>query len=80
MVDKNESGLWAQGSRCYEQLKVIDDMNDLGSELKALNAMKSSRLWMTWATPGCELNNVDVMDGLGLWMIQTTLDPMSSVI
>ena len=28
MVDMNDYGLWAQGSRCYEQLKVVDDMND----------------------------------------------------
>ena len=31
---------WAQGSRCYEQLKVTDDMNDSGScEIKPLYAM-----------------------------------------
>ena len=28
MDDMNESGLWALGSRCYEQLKVVDDIND----------------------------------------------------
>ena len=27
----NDSKSWAQGSRCYEQLKVVDDMNDSGS-------------------------------------------------
>ena len=31
---------WAQGSRCYEQLKVVDDMNDSGSsELKPIDTM-----------------------------------------
>ena len=30
----------AQGSRCYEQLKVVDDLNDLGScELRPLDGM-----------------------------------------
>ena len=35
--------LWvAQGSRFYEQLRVMDDMNNSGSrELKALDAMNS---------------------------------------
>ena len=34
--------LCAQASRCCEQLKIIDDINDLGShELKALDAMSS---------------------------------------
>ena len=33
-------GLLAQGSRCYELLKFIDDVNDSGShELKPLDAM-----------------------------------------
>ena len=29
------SGSWAWGSRCYEQLKVVDDMNDSGSWAQA---------------------------------------------
>ena len=38
-------GSLAQGFGCYEQLKVVDDMNDLGShELRPLDAMNSSRL------------------------------------
>ena len=28
MVDMNDPRLSAQGSRCYELLKVVDDMND----------------------------------------------------
>ena len=28
MDDMNDSRLWAQGSRFYEQFKAIDDMND----------------------------------------------------
>ena len=31
----NDFGSWAQGSRFYDQLKVVDDMNDSGfRELK----------------------------------------------
>ena len=51
----NKSRLWMisyfrscdQGSECYEQLRVVDDMNDSRShELKPLDSMNSSRLWM----------------------------------
>ena len=28
MVDMNDSMSWAHGSKCYEQVKVMDDMND----------------------------------------------------
>ena len=49
----NNSGLcltfnsWSQGSRCYEQLIVVNDMNDLVScDLRPLDAMNRSELWM----------------------------------
>ena len=28
MVDMNDSKSWPQGSKCYEQLKVVEDKND----------------------------------------------------
>ena len=28
MVDMNESGLWGLDFRCYEQLKVVNNMKD----------------------------------------------------
>ena len=52
----NDSRSWAQGSKYYEQLKVMDDMSYIGS----------------WAQLGHELNHVDAMNALGLWMIQMT--------
>ena len=30
MDDMNDSWSWAHGLRCYEYLKVMDDMNDFG--------------------------------------------------
>ena len=30
MVDMNEFGSWAKGSRCYEQLRFVDDMSYIG--------------------------------------------------
>ena len=43
----NDFMLSAQGSRCYEQLRVVDDMNDLGSrEVRSLDALNNSRLRM----------------------------------
>ena len=42
-----DSGSLAQGSRRYEQLRVVNDMNHLGShELRPIDAMNHSRLWM----------------------------------
>ena len=47
MNDMSYSKSGAQGSKCYEQLNVVYDMNDpISPELKALDAMKSLVLWM----------------------------------
>ena len=61
----NDSESWAQGFRCYEQLKVVVDI-------------KYSGLWMTWATSSCEVKALDSMNSLGLWIIRITQDPMST--
>ena len=43
----NDTGSLAHGSRYYEHLKVVVDMNEFGGhELRALNAMSSSELWI----------------------------------
>ena len=43
----NKSRSRAQGSRCYEQIRVADDMNDLGShKLRDIDAMNNSWLKM----------------------------------
>ncbi|KAL6342203.1 hypothetical protein AAG906_006817 [Vitis piasezkii] len=50
---------------CYEQLRVMDDMNDSttwGHDLRALDAMNSSRLWLRGTSP--ELNIMDYMNNL----------------
>ena len=71
--DMNDSGLWAQGFRWFEQLRTMDDVNDLGShEIKALVAMKSSWLQITWMTPGYELRAQNSITSLGLLMISMT--------
>ena len=47
MDDVNDSGSYAKSSQCYEQLRVMDDINDSASrDLKALNVMDSSGWWM----------------------------------
>ena len=47
LIDMNDSMFSDQGSRCYEQLRVMDDMNDLGSlELQSLDVLNISRLRM----------------------------------
>ena len=49
----------------------------LGCELKALNAMNSSKLWMTCSTLGHDLRALHTMNNLELLIICTTRDPMS---
>ena len=41
----------------------------LGYELRALNAMKSSRLWMISTIQGLELKTLNFMNSKGEWMI-----------
>ena len=64
------SGLWLTGM-------------SLGHELRAIDAINNSRLLMTWATLGHEqlqVMTLDAMSNLGLWMISTTSDPVTSVL
>ena len=66
--------LQAQRFGCYDQLKVVDDKNDSGSrELRPLDSMTSSGLWMTWMILGHETMALKAMNCLGLWMTSMTL-------
>ena len=67
-----DSGSRAQGFKYYEKLLIT-----LSRELKALDALNNSRLWMTWVTPGHEPMALDAMKSSELWMIWMTQDPMS---
>ena len=40
----------------------------LGREVKALDAMNSSGLCITWATLGRELMGLDDINNVGLWL------------
>ena len=69
----NDSMLSAQGSKCYEQLRVMDDMSDLGSRmLQSLDALNSSRLRMIWTIFCHEPMTLNVMNNSGLWMTWMT--------
>ena len=50
----------------------------LDNELKALDAMNSSELWMTCSTLGHDLRALDAMNSLELLIICMTRDPVSS--
>ena len=51
----NDFRLWPQHSKCYDQLKVVDDMNDSTShELKPLEGMNKSGVWIIWTILGSE--------------------------
>ena len=65
----------AQGSRCYELLRILDDMNISRSyDLRPLDVMTNSRLRMTWMTLGCEPMTLNAMNSLGLCMKWMSLD------
>ena len=40
-----------------------------GHELRALNVMNNTKLWMICTCLGHELKDLDAMKSLGLWMI-----------
>ena len=64
---------WAYNFGCYEELKVLDDMNDLGfHELNPLDAMNNLRLRMIWMIFGREPIALSDMNNLRLWMTWTT--------
>ena len=51
----SNSRSFAYGSRCYEQLKVVDDTNNSRSnELRPLDGMNNSGVWMIWTILDCE--------------------------
>ena len=69
----NDFMLSAQGSRCYEQLRVVDDINDLGSyELQSLDSLNNSRLRIIWTIFGRKPMTLNVMNNSGLWMTWMT--------
>ena len=48
MDDMNDLGSCAHGYGCNEKLRFGNDMNDLGShELRVLDALRKTRLWLT---------------------------------
>ena len=91
MANVNNFGSRAQGSRCYEQLTVVDDVNDsvsrdlkppdamnssglriismiLGREPMSPNAMNNSRLRMKLKTSIHEVKALDAIKSSELWM------------
>ena len=68
----NDSGLRAQGSRCYQRLKAIDDLSYYGAWAQALDAMKNSLMWLKWKTQGRDQRALDSMNNLGLWITWAT--------
>ena len=50
----------------------------IGHELKALDAMNNSKLWMSCCTMGHDLRTPDAMNNSELLIIGTTQDPVSS--
>ena len=60
---------YAQGSKIYEKLKVVDDMNNLGSyELNPLDFMNWSGLRKIQIILCHELKPLDAINNSGLWL------------
>ena len=73
LVHMNDSRSWAHGSRCYDQLKVVDEMIKLQSRvLRSLDYMNNLGLWMIWTTMGHELRDQDAIKSWGLWLTWMT--------
>ena len=64
----NDSRLWAQGLRCYEYLRVMDDMNDSRSWTKGYGWHK--RDWVVSLSLRCyeQLRARDDLNDLGSWV------------
>ena len=59
----NDSMSWAQGSRCYEQLRAMDDINNSGfTELKTLDVINNSSLYMIWMIMGYNIKALNAMN------------------
>ena len=67
---------WVQSSRCYELLRVVDNMNDSTSwaqasrcyeQIKAMEYMNDSELWSQGSRCYKKLKAVDEMNVSGSW-------------
>ena len=65
----NGSKSWAQGSKCNEQLRAVDDMNNSRPrELRELDVVNRAGLWILCMILGRELKALDALNKSGLWM------------
>ena len=74
----NDFRSWAHGSKCYEQLRVMDNLESY--ELRPLNAMNNKGLRMIWMIIGCEPMFQNAMNNLGLGMTWMTLGRVLKVL
>ena len=69
----------AQGSGCYEQPRIMNNMkNSRSYELRPLDSMNGLRIWLTWMSTSHEHKALDTLKHLELQMIRTIEDPTSS--
>ena len=68
----NDSSSYAQGSRCFEELRAMDDMNEFGSWAQGSKCNEQLSVVDDMNDLGSrELKELDVVNNLGLWMIWT---------
>ena len=74
VANMNNFKFWAQGSICYEQLTIVDDMNDSVSiDLRPPDATNNSGMRIISIILGHETMSLNAMNNLELWMKLKTL-------
>ena len=63
----NDSWSWAYGFKCYEMLRVVDDMSTPGSELRVVVEKKESQSWAHGSRCYEQLEVVDDMSYSRFW-------------
>ena len=60
--------LWHKASRCYEQLRVEDNMNESWPWPYGFKFYKKRSALMTWRIPDRELRALYAMNSSGMWL------------
>ena len=66
----NDSRLWEQASRCYEKVRLVDEMSYSRSWAQGFGRYEQLKVVDYMNDLGShELKSLDAMNNLGLWMI-----------
>ena len=70
----NDSKSWAQGFKCYEQLKVVDDMSYTRSWAQRCGCYEMTKVVDDTNYSGSrDISNLDAINNSELWMLWTII-------